>query len=221
MTSLIEPELKQIYDNVLLIGGEVERALEQAMQALISRDSRLAEQVFAEDDRIDAIELESDQLGLRVLALKAPEARDLRFVTASSKIIALLERAGDHASNIARAAIRLNSQPGVGLHPELPQMAQIARELLRDTLAAYAATDVSAAREIIERDRQVDALYRTFFQRLLDQVALDQGLAAQAPHLVLVAKNLERIGDYMKDICEQIVFIKEGRVIKHRRLSKD
>ncbi|HKX28757.1 MAG TPA: phosphate signaling complex protein PhoU [Blastocatellia bacterium] len=221
MTSLIEPELKQIYDNVLLIGGEVERALEQAMQALISRDSRLAEQVFAEDDRIDAIELESDQLGLRVLALKAPEARDLRFVTASSKIIALLERAGDHASNIARAAIRLNSQPGVGLDPELPQMAQIARELLRDTLAAYAATDVSAAREIIERDRQVDALYRTFFQRLLDQVALDQGLAAQAPHLVLVAKNLERIGDYMKDICEQIVFIKEGRVIKHRRLSKD
>ena len=219
--NLIEPELRQIHSTVLLVGGEVERAIERSMQALVSRDTQLAEQVLADDDRIDELELESDQIGIRVLALKAPEARDLRFVVSSSKIVTLLERIGDHACNIARATIELNEHPMFRLHPDLPQMAQVAREMLHDALDAFADSNATAAREIIDRDDEIDLLYDRLFQELLDYVAQDPNMAAQATRLVLVAKNLERIGDCAKDICEQVVYMKEARVIKHSRLVKE
>lgn len=218
---LIEPELRQIHGQVLLMGSEVEKAIELSMQALVTRDVALAEQVIEDDDRIDALELESDQNGIRVLALKSPEARDLRFVVAASKIVTILERIGDHACNIARAAIELSNQPPFRLHPDIPQMAQIAREMLHDALEAIGASDAAAARTIIERDDEIDLLYDRLFQGLLDRVAVDPNAATQATRLVLVAKNLERIGDCSKDICEEIVYMKDAQVIKHSRLTKE
>ena len=217
---LIEPELREIRSRVLLIGGEVEKAIDLSMQALVTRDVQLAEQVIEGDDRIDALELESDQHAIRVLALKSPEARDLRFVVTASNIVTILERIGDHASNIARATVYMSDQPPFQLHPDIRQMAQIAREMLHDALEAISASDAEAARKIIDRDDEVDLLYDRLFQESLDRVAHDPNAATQATHLVLIAKNLERIGDCAKDICEQIVYMKDAQVIKHSRLAK-
>ncbi|MBO0721900.1 MAG: phosphate signaling complex protein PhoU [Blastocatellia bacterium] len=219
---LIEPELNQIEEQVQRMGSEVEKAIELSIGALVTRNVPLAEQVIENDDRIDALELESDQNGIRVLALKSPEARDLRFVVAASKIVTILERIGDHASNIARAAIDLSGQPTFLFHSDIPQMAQIAREMLHDALEALRAPDAAAAaRKIIERDDEIDLLYDRLFQELLDRVSHDPSNAIQATRLVLVGKNLERIGDCAKDICEEIVYMKEAQVIKHSRLAKE
>ena len=221
MNSLIEPDLRQIQEHVMLMGGEAEAAVERAMQALTIPDLELARQVIADDDHIDALELAADQLGIRVLALKTPGARDLRFVISASKIATHLERLGDHACNLARAAIDLNRPPPVKLQSDLSYMARVARAMLREALDAFASSDASAARAIIDRDDEIDLLYDRLFQELLDQATLDPNSAAQLTRLVLVAKNLEQIGDRAKDICDEIVYLKEASVIKHSRLVKE
>ena len=220
MRSLLEPELNQLRDHVLLMGGEVESAISRAMQALIERDSELAEQVLADDDRIDALELESDRACIRVLALKSPEARDLRFVITAVKITPILERIADHACNVARAALDLNKEPQLKPYLDLPLMSQVTCEMLRASLDAFAASDAAAARAVIDRDDEVDRLYNRIFHDLLDYMSRDPAAAGRAARLVLVAKHLERTGDYVTDICEQIVYMKEALVIKHTKVTK-
>lgn len=220
MYSLLEPELNQLRDHVLLMGGEVEAAIERAMRALTERDSELAETVLADDDRIDAMELEMDRTCIRVLALKSPEARDLRFVITAVKVTPILEHIADHACNIARAALDLNNEPQLSQYIDLPRMSEVAREMLHAALDAFAASDAAAARAVIERDDDIDQLYDRIFHDLMDHMSRDQNAASRAARLILVAKHLERIGDYVTDICEQIVFMKEALVIKHSQLSK-
>ena len=218
MRNLLESDLNQLRDLVLLMGGEVEEAIEWATRSLIDRDSELAEQVLSNDDRVDALELEVDQACVRVLALKAPEASDLRFVVTAVKVTPILERIADHACNIARAAIDLNDEPQLKPYVDIPRMSRIAREMLRASLDAFAAADTAAARSVIEQDDSLDQLNDRIFYVLLDQMSRDPAAAGRAARLVLVAKHLERIGDYVKDICELIVYMKEARVIKHRKL---
>ncbi len=220
MHSLLEGELNQLRDQVLLMGGEVESAIERATRALIDRSSELAQQVLADDDRIDALELEVDQTCIRILALKAPEARDLRFVITAVKLTPILERIADHACNIARVALDLNQEPEIRFPADLASMSQVAREMLRASLNAFAASDANAARTVIGRDEEVNRFYDRVFHDLLDHMADNPKTASRAARLVLVAKHLERIGDYVTDICEQIVYMKEARVIKHSQLAK-
>jgi len=203
MHNLLEAELNQLRDHVLLMGGRVEAAIDRAMRALAERDSGLAEQVLADDDQVDALELEVDRTCIRVLALKSPEARDLRFVITAVKLTPILERIADHACNIARVALDLNNEPQLKPNADLPKMAEVAREMLHASLDAFAEADANAARAVIERDDEID-----------------QQVASRAARLVLVAKHLERIGDYVTDICEQIVYMKEALVIKHSQLIK-
>jgi len=220
MPSLLDSDLNQLRDHMLLMGGEVEGAIDRATRALVERDSELAERVLADDDRIDALELEADQTCIRVLALKSPEARDLRFVITAVKIAPILERIADHACNVARAALDLNDEPQLKPYVDLPRMSRLAREMLRASLDAFAASDATAARAVIDRDDEVDRLYDQIFYDLLDYMSRDSAAAGRAARLVLVAKHLERIGDYVKDICELIVFMKEATVIKHPQLAK-
>ena len=220
MRNLRETDLNYLRDHVLLMGGEVEGAIDRATRALVERDSELAERVLADDDRIDALELEADQTCIRVLALKSPEARDLRFVITAVKLTPILERIADHACNVARAALDLNDEPQLKPYVDLPRMSRLAREMLRASLDAFAASDATAARAVIDRDDEVDRLYDQIFYDLLDYMSRDSAAAGRAARLVLVAKHLERIGDYVKDICELIVFMKEATVIKHPQLAK-
>ena len=219
MPSLLDSDLNRLRDHMLLMGGEVEGAIDRATRALVERDSELAERVLADDDRIDALELEADQTCIRVLALKSPEARDLRFVITAVKIAPILERIADHACNVARAALDLNDEPQLKPYVDLPRMSRLARGMLRASLDAFAASDAAAARAVIDRDDEIDRLYDQIFHDLLDFMSRDPAAAGRAARLVLVAKHLERIGDYVTDICEMIVFMKEARVIKHSQLK--
>jgi phosphate transport system protein len=215
----MEQECTWLRDRILLMGGEVESAIERAMRALIERDSRLAMDVLADDDRVDARELEVDRVCIQLLAPEAPNDEYLRFVMTAAKITPVLERIADHACNIARLALQLNNEPQLKPYIDLPKMSQSAREMLRAALDAYADADAAAACEIIEQDDEVDHLYDRIFHELLDYMSRDQESATRAARLLLVAKHLERIGDYVTDICEQIVFMTEARVIKHRHLA--
>jgi phosphate transport system protein len=217
MRSWLEFELNQLREQILLMGGEVENAIDRAMQALTERDTNLAEQVLADDDRIDALELAVDQAYTRVFALMFPEARDLRFVVATVKITPVLERIADHACNIARVALDLNNEPQLSYSTDLSRMSWIARKMLRASLDAYAAGDAAAARAVIERDDEIDRLYDRSSHDLINCMSKDQNAAGRAARLLMVAKHLERIGDYVTDICEQVVYMKEALVIKHSR----
>jgi len=220
MKSLSKSALNELRDHVLLMGGEVERAINEATRALIERDSELAGQVLRDDDRVDALELEADQLCVRLLATPSPEALGLRLVVTAIKITPILERIADHACNIARAAIYLNDEPQLKPYFDLPKMSWLACEMLRLSLDAFAAADADAARAVIARDDEIDRLYDRIFHELLDRMSKDPAAAGRAARLLLVAKHLERIGDYVTDICELIVYMKEALVIKHSQIVR-
>ncbi len=220
MRNLPETAVNQLRDHVLLMGGEVERAIDQATRALIERDTELAEQVLRDDDLVDGLELESDQLCVRLLALQLSDPQDLRLVVTAIKITPILERIADHACNIARAAIYLNDEPQLQPYFDLPKMSWLACEMLRLSLDAFAAVDAAAARAVIERDDDIDKLYDRIFHDLLARMSRDPDAAGRAARLLLVAKHLERIGDYVTDICELIVYMKDALVIKHSQLAR-
>ncbi len=220
MKNLPESALNQLRDHVLLMGGEVESVIDRATRALIERDSEVAEQVLRDDDRIDALELEVDQLCVRLLSMHSTEARDLRLVVTAIKITPILERIADHACNIARLAVYLNDEPQLKPYFDLPKMSWLACEMLRLSLDAFAASDARAARAVIERDDEIDRLYDRIFHDLLDRMSHDAAAAGRAARLLLVAKHLERIGDYVTDICELIVYMAEALVIKHSQLAQ-
>jgi phosphate transport system protein len=220
MKNLPETALNELRDHVLLMGGEVERAIDEATRALIERDSELAEQVLRDDDRVDALELEADQRCVRLLALQSSEEHDLRLVVTAIKITPILERIADHACNIARAAIYLNDEPQLKPYFDLPKMSWLACDMLRLSLDAFAAADANAARAVIARDDEIDRLYDRIFHELLDRMSKDTTAAGRAARLLLVAKHLERIGDYVTDICELIVYMKEALVIKHSQIAR-
>jgi phosphate transport system protein len=185
------------------------------MRSLVERDTEAAREVLAGDDGVDRLEVEIDGLCIDVLALRQPAARDLRFVVAVVKITPLLERIADHACNIARATIDLNDEPQLPPQVELMRMAEAASEMLRAALDAFTRGDATAARQLIERDDEIDALYERIFHGLIRLMASDPAVTARAARLLLVAKHLERVGDYVTDICELTVYMREAAVIKH------
>ena len=212
---IIDEQLDVLRDKILLLGGATEKAVQQAMRSLTERDSALARRVLDEDSEINRMELEIDRLGIEILALQQPAAHDLRFVISAAKITPILERIADHASNIAEAALILNNEPEVPRFIEFPRMATAASEMLRAALDAFTNEDAMLSREVILRDKEIDADYRSVFNSLLELMMNDPGTTTGAAHLLFVAKHLERIGDYVKDICELNVYLREAVFIKH------
>ena len=211
----LDADLDLLRDRVLLLGGETEAALQRAMRALVERDSVAAREVLAGDDEIDRLELEIDRLCIDVLALRQPAARDLRFVVAVAKITPLLERIADHSCNIARAAIDLNDEPLLKSYVDLPRMADNASRMLRAALDAFTNGDAAAARALIARDDEIDEMYDRVFHELIRLMASDPTTTTRAARLLFVAKHLERVGDYVTDICELTVYMTEAAIIKH------
>lgn len=211
----LDEELDGIRDRVLVLGGETETALQRAMYSLARRDSDAAREVLAGDDRIDQLEVEIDRLCIDVLALRQPAARDLRFVISVAKITPILERIADHACNIARAAIDLNDEPQLKPSSDLPRMAEVASSMLRSALDAFTSNDAAAARAVIARDDEIDEMYDRTFRELIRLMADDPSTTTRAARLLFVAKHLERVGDYVEDICELTVYMAEASVIKH------
>ncbi|HEX8354143.1 MAG TPA: phosphate signaling complex protein PhoU [Pyrinomonadaceae bacterium] len=211
----LDAELDVLRDRVLVLGGEAEAALGRAMYALAERNSEAAREVLAGDDRIDQMEVEIDRLCVDVLALRQPAARDLRFVISVAKITPILERLADHACNIARVALDLNDEPRLKPLPDLTRMAGVASSMLRAALDAFTQGDASAARRVIEQDDEIDVMYERLFHDLIGLMVSEPAATPCAARLLFVAKHLERVGDYVTDICELTVYMTEAAVIKH------
>jgi phosphate transport system protein len=213
----LDEELDALRDGVLRLGGEAEAALKKAMHALTKRDSEAAREVLEHDDAIDELEIEIDRQCIDIFVLRQPAARDLRFVMSVAKMAPVLERIADHGCNIARAVFDLNNEPELENHIRLQQMGEIASSMLAQALDAFARNDANAARDVIKRDAEINDLYNEIFHDLIDMMAKEPATATRDARLLFVAKHLERIGDYVTDICELTVYMAEAAVIKHRR----
>ncbi len=214
---LLDRRLDVLRDKLLLLGGKTEEALHLAVRSLTERDNELAQRVKKGDKVIDEMELEIDRLSIDILALQQPAAHDLRFVISVAKITPLLERIADHAVSIAKAALVLNNEPQISKFVNIPIMAQVGSEMLKDALDAFTTEDSVASREIIKRDKEIDKAYKKVFEDLLKIIIEDPQSTTSAAHLLFVAKHLERIGDYVKDICELNVYLREAAFIKHKK----
>ena len=213
---LLERELDILRDRLLLMGGETELALQRAMHALAQRDSQVADQVIENDRVIDRLELEIDRLSVELLTLRRPVAKELRMVISIFKITPILERIADHATSIARAALELNNEPELKNYGELNEMAERALEMLQAVLDAFTSNDAEKARELIAKDAEVDRIYDRVVDNLMKTMSQDATKSVRLARLLFVAKNLERIGDYVKDVCELTVYMKEAVFIKHQ-----
>jgi phosphate transport system protein len=214
-TRIIDQQLGVLRDKILLLGGATEAAVTRAMDSLINRDSELAKRVLDEDTIINQMELDIDRMSIEILALQQPAAHDLRFVISVAKITPVLERIADHASNIAESVLVLNTQPEVRQFVEFRVMATTASEMLQAALDAFTAEDSQVSREVIKRDKEIDDNYKRVFNQLIEMMIDDPSTTTSAAHLLFVAKHLERIGDYVKDICELNVYLREAVFIKH------
>ncbi|HSE97033.1 MAG TPA: phosphate signaling complex protein PhoU [Blastocatellia bacterium] len=212
---LIEDNLNLLRDKLLIMGGAAEKAIMLSMRAIVERDSDLADRVIREDDAIDQIELEIDQMCVDVLVLKQPAASDLRFVVSVARTAPIVERIADHAVNIAKHALSLNDEPELPVQIDVSAIAKIVQEMLVDGLDAFTSGDPERARITIARDDEVDALYDRLYAQVVDIMTRDPSAVARGAQWLFVFKHLERIADYVTNICEQIVYMARGQVIKH------
>lgn len=203
------------------MGGLAEEAIKRAMLALQRGDRELAAEVRAADKAIDAIEAEVEQLAVRIIALRAPLANDLREVVAALKIASVLERIGDYAKNIAKRVPLIDGEGGVGgdrIEPIsiLPAMGRMASEMVHDALDAFAARDAESAVRVRERDTALDDFYDSIFRTLVTFMVENPRTISQVAHLLFVAKNLERIGDHAGNVAEMVYFAAKGAKIADR-----
>jgi phosphate transport system protein len=212
---LIGKRLEQLSLRIQEMGTEVQAAVSRAMQALVERDSNIAAEVLAHDDVIDRLELDIDRDVIEIFALLQPAARDLRFVIAVAKITPVLERIADHAGNIADAAMELNSEPQLGQYVDLPKMADKAVNMLDQAIEAFRSEDSGLARRVIELDKEIDGIYRKVVRELMDSMRTEPTYSRRVLQLLFVAKHIERIGDYIKDVCELTVYMIEAEFIRH------
>ena len=210
-----DQDLEKIRQTLLRMGGLVERMIGEAMQALIDRDVARAQAVIATDDEVDEVEKELDELCQRYIALQQPAAVDLRLLVAAMKIATDLERMGDSAVNVAQATEALNREPPLKPYIDLPRLARIAQEMVRDALDSLVNRDSAAALAVCKRDDEVDSLYKQLFRELLTYMMEDPRNITRALHLLLVARNYERIADHATNIGEDVIFYVEGRDIRH------
>lgn len=215
-----QAELTELRHKLLLLGGLVEEAIDRSVRSLAERNVELAQQVVEDDDRINRLEVETDELCLRMLALRQPAASDLRFITLALKIVTDLERMGDLAVNIAERSISLAKEPPLAPYVDIPRMATIAERMLKESLDAFVAGDAAQAWQVVEQDNEVDELYHSIFRELVGFMTSDPETSTRAMSLLFIAKHLERIADHTTNVAEMVIFYVEGRDVRHPK-SRD
>jgi phosphate transport system protein len=216
-----DEQLARLRDTLMRIGGLVEKALADAITAVAKRDVALAAAIVQRDAEVDALQRSVEEQAVRLLALRQPMANDLRAIVGAMRIALDLERVGDYAANIAKRAIVLSQlAPAVGVG-SIQRMARIVLEMLKDTLDALTSNDAEKARQVWQRDEQVDEAYNAVFRNLLTYMMEDPRNITPCAHLLFVAKNIERIGDHTTNIAETIRFIVLGEEIEGERPKGD
>jgi phosphate transport system protein len=197
------------------MAGMVESAIHRSMRALLEQDRELAEEVIRDEPKVNRMEMEIDGLVTRLLALRQPVARDLRFLTAALKINTDLERIGDLANHIAERSISLMHHPLVKPTTDIPKMASVVQSMLLKCLDAFVNGDADLAHSVLLSDAEVDALRDTVYNELLETMQRDPTLVTAAIDLIFIARNLERIGDHATNIAEDVVFLVKGIDVRH------
>ena len=211
-----DQELTQVKDMLLRMSGLAEQSVALVLKALVQRDDALARQVDAADTALDRLQMEIDERCIQLIALRQPKARDLRFLVMTMKIASDLERIGDQAVNISHRAEELNKESLLKPLIDIPRMADIARGMVRDSLDALVYGKPDAARAVITRDDEIDQINRQLNRELTSFMIEDPGTTTRCLNLMSVAHNLERIGDHATNIAEEIVYLYEGRDIRHQ-----
>ena len=212
-------DIEQLKELLLRMGAMVEDAISDSIRALLERDGALAERVIASDDVIDAMELEIDQHTLELIAKMQPAAVDLRFVATAMKITPELERIADLAVDVCERAIELNTEAPLKPLIDIPRLAKMAQEMVQQSLDAFVRRDAALARQVIARDNEVDTLTEQSFRELLTYMLEDSRNISRAIRLTFIGKYFERIADGATNICEMVVYLAEGKVIKHRNAA--
>lgn len=215
MSRSVDTLLDELRRKVLRMGSLAEAILEKALRALWARDAALAGEVAADDLDIDRIELEIDEAVLKVLALQAPVANDLRHVFAVKMISTDLERVGDLARNIAKSALRLAARPEASLPPKLHELADESRRLLREALDSFSDLDAGKAEHVLREDDVVDHQEGLVIQDAIRALGRNPDLAPQEVDFILIAKNLERVADHATNIAEDVILATQARNVKH------
>ncbi len=208
-------ELDELNHKLLEMGGLVESAIHRSVRSLIEQNKEIAEQVIRDEPQINRMEMEIDGLATRLLALRQPVARDLRFLTAALKINTDLERMGDLAMHIAERSLSLMHHPLVKPMTDIPKMASLVQSMLLKCLDAFVNRNADLAHSVLLSDDEVDSLRDTVYADLLAVMQNDPSLVTAAVDLIFVARNLERIGDHATNIAEDVVFLVKGIDVRH------
>jgi len=211
-----DQELTQLKDELLRMSAQAEQNVAGALKALVARDPALAHKVDADDSQLDHLQMEIDERSIQLIALRQPKARDLRFIIVTMKIASELERIGDQAVNIAHRAEELSGEPLLKPLLDIPQMADLARGMIHDALDAFVYAKPDTARAVIQRDKRVDSLNRQVQRELISFMIEDPRTITRALGLINVARHLERVADHATNIAEEVVYLYEGRDIRHQ-----
>jgi phosphate transport system protein len=216
-----EHELRQLREQLLVMGSHVESIIGDSIQALLERDSKLAERTIESDKVVDRMEVELDGLCLQILARRQPVASDLRFITLVLKVVTDLERIADLGVNICERVLELNAEPQLKPYVDIPHMGREAQSMLREVLDAFVAKDAERARKVIGRDEVVDALYAQVFRELLTFMMESAHNVYRATRLQSIAKYIERMADHTINLAEMVVFMVEGQDVRHLTSRED
>jgi len=213
--SVFDNELRSLKERVLRMGVLVESAIRDSIKSLVERDNDLAREVIRRDHQINALDVEIDEECIRLIALRQPKAGDLRFITTAMKITTDLERMGDLAEDICERALELNEEPPLKPYIDIPRMAEIAQGMLIDVLDAFVRKESSIAYDVISRDDEVDNLTVQIFNELMFFMVQDPKTISRAIKITYVSKYLERIADHATNIAEMVIYMVEGKMVRH------
>lgn len=212
-----EIEMEKIKDELLKMGGLVEEAVNEASRAMVNRDRELAKEIQRRDSRINELENIIDELCIKLIATYQPVAMDLRFLTGALRLCTILERIGDQAVNIAdRVLVLTELDPMEEIPQTLIRMGEVGREMTRKCLDAFVTRDIDLAYDVCCQDDEMDDLNRQILEEMINWMMKEQRLIRRGVEIILAGRNLERVGDLATNISEEVVFIVEGDVIRHK-----
>jgi phosphate transport system protein len=217
---VFDEELKELKEKLLFEGELVQKALRSAIAALLERDSDLARKVIEDDDLINTKEVEIDEFCLKLLALRQPAARDLRLVNTAIKINYDLERMGDMAVNVCERVLELNEEPQLKPYIDLPKVAEIVQTMVKESLEAFVQENLQLAWKVTTEDERVDQLNEQMFRELLTYMTEDLRTISRATRLLFITKYLERLADHAVNIAELVIFLVEGKIVRHGKYPK-
>lgn len=219
--AVFDEELRNLNENVLKLGSMVESAVNNSIRSLVERDSNLADEVIKKDHLINALEVEIDEECIRLIALRQPKAGDLRCIITAMKITTDLERIGDLAVNIAERALELNQEPQVKPYIDIPRMSEIVKEMVKDSLDMFVARCKELPYDIVKKEKDIDDLNVQVFNELLMYMIQDPLTITRAIRISYISKYLERIADHATNIAENVIYMCQGKMIRHTKAFEE